>query len=111
MKEWVEFFINPFEKGESDMQDIDEELKKAYEILEELNSNEEEREKIERRIMDLRSLAYAKEYEYKQGLEKGAKNKQIEIAKNLIEQCVDIDIIVNATGLTKEEIEKLNFLK
>ena len=31
----------------------------------------------------------------------------MEIAKNLLSQNVDIDVIMNATGLTKEEIEKL----
>ena len=31
----------------------------------------------------------------------------MEIAKNLLSKNVDIDVIMNATGLTKEEIEKL----
>ena len=79
LKEWVKFFTNPFEKGESRLKniDVDEELKKAYEILEELNANAEEREKIERRIRDLRSLEYAKEYEYNQGLSQGLKKGKI----------------------------------
>ena len=33
--------------------------------------------------------------------------RNIEIAKNLLSQNVDMDIIMKATGLTKEEIEKL----
>ena len=32
--------------------------------------------------------------------------RNIEIAKNLLSQNVDMDIIMKATGLTKEEIEK-----
>ena len=39
----------------------------------------------------------------KEGLEKG----KSEIAKNLLKQGLDIKIIINATGLSKEEIEKL----
>ena len=35
------------------------------------------------------------------------KNKQLEIAKNLLNNNVDIDIIMSSTGLSKEEIEKL----
>ena len=35
------------------------------------------------------------------------KKEKFEIAKNLLEQNVDIDVIMSATGLTKEEIEKL----
>ena len=89
------------------MDDIDEELKKAYEILNDLNSNAEERERIERRIMDLRSLRHAKEYEYNQGLKKGAKEKQIEIARNMKQKNVSIEMIIEFTKLTKDEIEKL----
>ncbi len=42
----------------------------------------------------------------KQGINQGMKQEKIEIAKNLLEQNVDISIIMSATGLTKEEIEK-----
>jgi len=35
---------------------------------------------------------------------KGARNKQIEIAKNLIKAKVDIETIQNATGLSREII-------
>ena len=43
----------------------------------------------------------------KEGYEQGMSSRNIEIAKNLLEQNVDISIIMSATGLTKEEIEKL----
>ena len=39
--------------------------------------------------------------------EEGEKNKSIEIAKNMINLNMDIDTIVKATGLSKEEIEEL----
>jgi predicted transposase/invertase (TIGR01784 family) len=39
--------------------------------------------------------------------EDGKKEKEIEIAKNLKKQGVDIQIIITATGLTKEEIENI----
>ena len=41
------------------------------------------------------------------GINQGMKQEKIEIAKNLLEQNVDISIIMSATGLKKEEIEKL----
>ena len=41
------------------------------------------------------------------GREEGKRNKQIEIAKNLIKENVSIEIISKATGLTEEEINKL----
>ena len=42
-----------------------------------------------------------------QGINQGMKKEKLEIAKNLLEQNIDIDVIMSATGLTKEEIEKL----
>ncbi len=40
--------------------------------------------------------------------DKGKVEGKIEVAKNLLKNNVDIDIIVVSTGLTKEEIENLN---
>ena len=37
----------------------------------------------------------------------GAKEKEIQIAKNLLKLNVKIETIIEATGLTKEEIEKI----
>ena len=42
-----------------------------------------------------------------EGMKEGAKQEKIEIAKNLLKENVEIDIIISATGLSKEEIEKL----
>ena len=40
-------------------------------------------------------------------MQKGAKQKQIEIAKKMLENKMDIETIIKITELTKEEIEKL----
>ena len=42
-----------------------------------------------------------------EGKTKGAREKQIEIAKSMLKENMDIEIIIKITGLTKEEIEKL----
>ena len=39
--------------------------------------------------------------------EEGSKSKTIEIAKNLLNNNIDIEIISNSTGLSYEELEKL----
>ena len=44
----------------------------------------------------------------KQGVSQGINQRNMEIAKNLLEQNVDISIIMSATGLKKEEIENLS---
>ena len=45
--------------------------------------------------------------ENQSGLAEGERVKQLEIAKNLIKLGINIDDIVKATGLSKEEIENL----
>ena len=43
----------------------------------------------------------------KEGIEQGAKESKIEIAKSLLKNKVDIEIIISSTGLSLEELEKL----
>ncbi len=39
---------------------------------------------------------------------KGKKKKSIEIAKKLLKMGMTVEQVMDATGLTKEEIEKMN---
>ena len=48
--------------------------------------------------------AYDKEWALR---DQGRNERNIEIAKNLLKNKVDIDIIRDSTGLTKEELDKL----
>ena len=43
----------------------------------------------------------------KKGIKEGEKKKAIEVAKNLLKNRVNIEIIMKSTGLTKKEIEEL----
>ena len=43
-----------------------------------------------------------------QGLEQGISSRNIEIARNLLDNNVSIDIIIKSTGLSKEKIEELS---
>lgn len=82
-------------------------IKKARIEMNELTGDEAVRRLAELREkweMDRRSeIDYAKE----EGKEEGAKNRTIEIAKQLLSQGVNIEIIANATGLAIKEIENL----
>ena len=93
------------------MDDLDERIKKAYEELQHLNVDEVERDTAERRYMNLLSIRNLKEYEFNAGKEEGkregVKESQKEIAKNMLNKKMDINLIIELTGLTKEEIEKL----
>jgi predicted transposase/invertase (TIGR01784 family) len=41
------------------------------------------------------------------GMEKGKKEGKLETARGLIKNGIDFDVIARATGLSREEIEKL----
>ena len=59
---------------------------------------EEDRKKLERSSL----------YEMKQeGIKEGSKQTQNEIAKNLLQAKVSEEIIIETTGITKEELDKL----
>lgn len=49
----------------------------------------------------------AKNEGIKQGLEQGLEQEKIEIAKKMLKEKMEINLISNITGLTKEEIQKL----
>ena len=48
-----------------------------------------------------------KRLELKNGKKVGEQKSKIEIAKNLLKNNINIEIIIQSTGLTREEIEKL----
>ena len=107
LKNWVEFIINPEKK----MQGESKEIEKARRVLEEMSQDKNERYLAELRqkyIMDQKAIedaGYDKGYD--SGTLEGEKKKSIEIAKKLKSMNVDIQTIVESTGLTKEKIEKL----
>ena len=94
-------------------------LKEAKNELDILKLSESERKEYERFIEQVRyenSLIVSnyevgeqkgKEEGLKEGEKKGKKEMSIEIAKNLLKAGIDINIIEQSTGLSKEEIEKL----
>ncbi len=78
-------------------------MKKVYEKLESLNSDEQiiglyDAEKEAERVKQTQLLGAKRE---------GQKETAIEISRNLLKQGIDINIISSATNLTKEEIESL----
>ena len=91
------------------------EIKEAIEQLEEMSSDEKERELYE--IRERSRLVYNTEmYEArrkglaegkKEGKKEGKIEKAREIAKNLLKNDVSIEIIKKSTGLTEKEIENL----
>jgi predicted transposase/invertase (TIGR01784 family) len=95
-------------------------IAKAMSILAELSANEEVRREAEAREKMRRDIAarqswlvnqgmeQGREQGRKEGREQGRKEGLAEVAKNLLRQGVSRDVIVTATGLSPEEIEKLS---
>lgn len=98
LNSWVSFIKN------SEVIDMsNKEIQKAKEVLEEISQDEHERYLAELRqkyVMDQKAVEDAGYYK---GLKAGVK----QVVKKLLEQNVDTKIISQATGLTKEEIEKI----
>ena len=88
-----------------------EKVKKAEEELEYLSGDE-----AERRIAYLRETAEidrkfamtaARDQGRAEGKSEGRAEEKIDVAKKMLEKNIDISLIIEVTGLTKEEIEKL----
>ena len=111
---WTKFFTNPDELEEKEMKE-NEGVKKAKEELDEISQSEHEAYLAELRLKYIRDknaeIAFAKDEGYELGIEEGIKegekNKQIEIAKKLLQENVDIQIIISVTGLSEEDIKNL----
>ena len=109
--EWLKFLENPESKEVQGYMKKNENMKEAREKLDKMSKNEKVRRMAELRqkaLMDEREAEYTGysnglEDGMKQGLEQGYK----EIAKRMKSKGKDISEIIELTGLTKEEVEKL----
>ena len=86
-------------------------VKKAEKELEYLSGDEETirlAELREKAIRDeLAAIAQARDEGKSEGISLGIIQDKIEIAKRMLAKEMDIALIIELTGLTKEEIEKL----
>ena len=86
-------------------------MDEAYEELERISRDKNiiglyDKEKVEQKIINTRLLD-AERRGKKEGIMEGEKNKSIEIAKNMLNENIDILTIQRVTGLPKEQIEEL----
>ena len=82
-------------------------VKKADKVLERISKDPKERERYEAILKAEFNQKISNQKFEERGEARGKKQKQIEIAKNLIKENVSIEIISKATGLTEEEINNL----
>ena len=90
-----------------------EEIEKAKKELEKLAMNPEDRELYELRLKAIRDEMNIRYSGYIDGMTEGeAKGKaesKTEIAKNMLKENINIELISKVTGLSQKEIEKLKY--
>lgn len=121
--QWMLFLDNPNKKEMKEIMAENENIKEAVEELTGMSKDEELRILAELRVKGRRDEYARRQYAIKQGLEEGrqrgleegrkegrkegiVQNKR-EIAKNMLKEKMQINLIAKVTGLTKEEVEKL----
>nr|WP_253303294.1 hypothetical protein [Wolbachia endosymbiont of Phyllotreta cruciferae] len=82
-------------------------IKLAYDELDKFHWNEKDLVAYEERIMDLRKEEAILEYRLDLAKEEGRKEREIEVAKNLLKAGVSFNIIAQTTGLSMSEIKEL----
>ena len=102
--DWLIFLENPESERVARKMKENENLKEAVEKLDRISEDEKMQ-----RIIELREKAIRDEHAiYDKGIDDGAEKEKLQIAQNMLKENISIDIIIKVTGLTKEEIEKIN---
>ena len=86
----------------------DKNLKEAVEKLEVISGDEKMRRIAELRLKYILDKNTNIRTAREQGIKQGKQLEKLEIIKNLIKVKIPIEQISEATGLSKEEIEKIN---
>ena len=109
-KIWTKFLLMPNELEEKEMEE-NEAVKNAKEELEKIQNDEYEQRIAELRMKHIRDTKSVEAYGYDKGFAegetKGTTETKKEIAKKLLSKNLKIEEIIEITGLTKEEIQKL----
>lgn len=107
IQKWLTFFEDPYGREIKEMSEENEEIKVALEALEEINADDEKvrmAELREKYILDRNTEIRNAEVK---GMQKGINLGKTEVAKKMKQSRMDIKIIMELTGLSKEEIENL----
>lgn len=101
---WMKFIKNPEVIG---MEETNREIRKAKEVLKEISQDKHERylaELREKYIMDQKAIEDAG---FDKGLKTGIEQNTIAIAKKMIQQNIELEIISKITGLSIDKIKRL----
>ena len=119
ISQWMMFMDNPNEREVFQIMKKNETIKKAIGELEQVSGDERLRRIAELREKGRRDAvareSYVKRVAREEGLAsgiakgraEGTSERNLEIAKNMLKENIEIEIISKVTGLSKEEIVKL----
>ena len=101
--DWLIFLENPESERVTRKMEENENLKEAVEKLDRISEDEKMQ-----RIIELREKALRDEHAiYAKGVDDGIEKGIMKIAKSMLKKGMNVSDIIEITGLTKEEIEKL----
>ena len=106
IEQWLWTIVG--EEGKIEMAKKDnKEVEKAIKIVDEMSMNKEERELYEARLKGEFNYNIAIHVAKEEGEKEGKIGEKIEIAKKLLSKKMPIEEIIEITGLTKKEIDKI----
>ena len=101
--DWLVFLENPESERVARKMEENKNLKEAVEKLDRISEDEKMQ-----RIIELREKAIRDEHAiYAKGVDDGIEKGIMKIAKSMLKKGMNVSDIIEITGLTKEEIEKL----
>lgn len=105
--QWLKFIENPENKEVQKLMSENKYLKQAREELAYLSNDPDFQLLVESRAGMLRDIEYMKSASKKSGFEEGKLEEKIILAQKMRTKNMPLEDIIELTGLTKEEIEKL----
>ncbi len=104
--EWCKFIVSPEEVEDSIMQE-NAQIRKAKEELNKISQDKKERRLAELREKAIMDEMAIRESGYKEGIEEGAKERNIEIAKTMKNKKISLELISEITGIDIELLKKI----
>ncbi len=103
MLQWMMFLENPEDAEVGKIMKENEDIKESKNELERISQDEI----LRRQLLKAKIARMDAIQREKDARDDGKEEKAIEIAKNLLKKNIPIEIIIDATGLTKEEIKRI----
>lgn len=104
---WCKFIYSPNTLEERIMEE-NKSIEMAKKVLEKISRDEKERDLAYRRERAIRDQNASIASGYNKGKEEGKAEKQKEIVVKMLSKNISINDIIEITGITQEEIEKIN---